>query len=153
MIVLVGERQDAVKRHTARGVVLGRQLSFVRLHNRSAQGQTQSQAGRLGSDERFEHRVELIRGDPGTDVLDREAHALIAWRSHHQNVPITCGGVVVSPGDLVVADEIGVTIVPLANAREVLRLAREQAEREQTTREWVSKGKTIEDLLREFGRI
>ena len=32
-------------------------------------------------------------------------------------------------------------------------LAREQADREQTTREWVQKGKTVEDLLAEFGRI
>ncbi len=30
---------------------------------------------------------------------------------------------------------------------------REQAEREQATREWVQKGKTVEDLLAEFGRI
>ena len=29
----------------------------------------------------------------------------------------------------------------------------EQAEREQKTREWVAQGKTVEDLLREFGRI
>ncbi len=69
------------------------------------------------------------------------------------DVPITCGGVLVHPGDLIVADEIGVTVVPLASAREVLRLACEQAEREQRTRERVADGKTIEDLLREFGRI
>lgn len=69
------------------------------------------------------------------------------------DVPITCGGVLVHPGDLIVADEIGVTVVPLASAREVLRLACEHAEREQRTRERVADGKTIEDLLREFGRI
>jgi 4-hydroxy-4-methyl-2-oxoglutarate aldolase len=69
------------------------------------------------------------------------------------NVPITCGGVVVRPGDFVVADEIGITVVPSDKAAEVLKLAREQAEREQKTREWVAQGKTVEDLLREFGRI
>jgi 4-hydroxy-4-methyl-2-oxoglutarate aldolase len=54
---------------------------------------------------------------------------------------------------LIVADTIGVTVVPLQRAEEVLRLAREQAQREQKTREWVAKGKTVEDLLAEFGRI
>ncbi|MEJ1933954.1 hypothetical protein WDZ92_27470, partial [Nostoc sp. NIES-2111] len=69
------------------------------------------------------------------------------------NVPVSCGGVVVSPGDFIVADVIGVAVVPLARAEEILDLAHEQAEREQKTREWVAQGKTIEDLLREFGRI
>lgn len=36
------------------------------------------------------------------------------------NVPVSCGGVVVSPGDLVVGDEEGVVVVPQAEAREVL---------------------------------
>jgi regulator of RNase E activity RraA len=69
------------------------------------------------------------------------------------NVAVTCGGVVVRAGDFIVADTIGVTVVPLEKAEEVLELAREQADREQATREWVQKGKTIEDLLAEFGRI
>jgi regulator of RNase E activity RraA len=57
------------------------------------------------------------------------------------------------PGDFVVADTIGVTVIPLANAEEIVELAREQAGREQSTREWVAKGKTVEDLLAKFGRI
>lgn len=88
-------------------------------------------------------------------ITARGTHTMFSARKDELsiNVPIACGGVPVNPGDLIVADEIGVTVVPLANAREVLRLAREQAQREQTTREWVAQGKTIEDLLREFGRI
>jgi regulator of RNase E activity RraA len=69
------------------------------------------------------------------------------------NVPVTVGGVVVYPGDFVVADTIGVTVIQQAKAEEVIGLAQEQAEREQKTREWVAKGKTIDDLLSEFGRI
>ena len=88
-------------------------------------------------------------------ITARGTHTMLSGRTDELsiNVPISCGGVMVQPGDLIVADEIGVTVVPLAHAREVLRLAREQVQREQRTREWVAQGKTIEDLLREFGRI
>ena len=68
-------------------------------------------------------------------------------------MPIACGGVTGFPGDLVIADEIGVTVIPLVRTEEVLTLAQEHAEREQKTREWVAQGKTIEELLAEFGRI
>jgi 4-hydroxy-4-methyl-2-oxoglutarate aldolase len=88
-------------------------------------------------------------------ITPRGTHTMFSGRKEELsiNVPITCGGVVVRPGDFVVADEIGITVVPNDKAAEVLQLAREQAEREQKTREWVAQGKTVEDLLREFGRI
>jgi len=69
------------------------------------------------------------------------------------NVPIQCGGILVNPGDFIVADLMGVTVIALDKAEEIVALAREQAEREQETRQWVAQGKTIEDLLNEFGRI
>lgn len=43
---------------------------------------------------------------------------------------ISCGGVAVRPGDVVIADRDGVTIVPLADAREVAQLAAAQIHRE-----------------------
>lgn len=88
-------------------------------------------------------------------ITARGTHTMFSGRKEELsvNVPISCGGVVVHPGDFIVADMIGVAVVPLARAEEVLRLATEQAEREQTTREWVAQGKTIDDLLAEFGRI
>jgi 4-hydroxy-4-methyl-2-oxoglutarate aldolase len=88
-------------------------------------------------------------------ITARGTHTMFSSRKEELsiNVPITCGGVVVNPGDFVIADEIGVTVVPQARAGETLQAAREQAEREQHTREWVAKGKTVEDLLKEFGRI
>ena len=46
------------------------------------------------------------------------------------NVPISCGGVVVSPGDIVVADRDGVVVVPRADAAEVLSLVQALIERE-----------------------
>ena len=88
-------------------------------------------------------------------ITPRGTHTMFSQRKEELsiNVPIACGGVTVNPGDFIVADEIGVTVIAADKAEEVLKLAREQAEREQTTREWVAKGKTIEDLLKEFGRI
>ena len=38
------------------------------------------------------------------------------------NVPISCGGVVVSPGDVVVGDPDGVAVAPRSHAEEVLEL-------------------------------
>jgi regulator of RNase E activity RraA len=43
---------------------------------------------------------------------------------------IACGGVAVRPGDIIIADRDGVTVVPLDDAPEVARLAMAQIERE-----------------------
>lgn len=88
-------------------------------------------------------------------ITARGTHTMFSARKEELsvNVPIACGGIVVNPGDFIVADTIGVVVVPLAKAEEVLTLAKEQADREEATRQWVKKGKTVEDLLAEFGRI
>ena len=44
------------------------------------------------------------------------------------NHPIRCGGVVVNPGDIVVADDEGIVVVALARAPEVLKKAQAKAE-------------------------
>lgn len=88
-------------------------------------------------------------------ITPRGTHTMFSGRKEELsiNVPIACGGVVVNPGDFIVADLMGVVVVPLETAKEVVRLAQEQADREEETRKWVAKGKTVEDLLNEFGRI
>lgn len=45
----------------------------------------------------------------------------------HINAPIRCGGVVVSPGDMVVADEEGIVVVPATRAAEILAKATAKA--------------------------
>lgn len=44
------------------------------------------------------------------------------------NHSIRCGGIVVNPGDVVVADDEGIVVVPLARAPEVLKKAQAKAE-------------------------
>jgi 4-hydroxy-4-methyl-2-oxoglutarate aldolase len=46
------------------------------------------------------------------------------------DVPISCGDVVVAPGDLVLADDDGVTIVPRAMCDEILPLGEAQVRKE-----------------------
>ena len=88
-------------------------------------------------------------------ITPRGTHTMFSDRKEELsiNVPIACGGVPVNPGDFIVADVMGVPVIPLARAAEVVELALEQAEREEATRAWVQQGKTVEDLLAEFGRI
>jgi 4-hydroxy-4-methyl-2-oxoglutarate aldolase len=49
------------------------------------------------------------------------------------NHPIRCGGVVVHPGDVVVADDEGIVVIPLAKAEEVLKKAQAKAEADAKT--------------------
>ncbi|WP_317855217.1 RraA family protein [Chakrabartyella piscis] len=88
-------------------------------------------------------------------VCPRAAHTATSGRKDpiEINVPIVCGGIVVNPGDLVVADEIGVSVVPYADLAKVYPIAREQADKEIASREEILKGAKVDDLLRKFGRI
>jgi regulator of RNase E activity RraA len=88
-------------------------------------------------------------------ITPRGTHTMFSGRKEELsiNVPIQCAGVVVNPGDFIVADTLGVCVVPIGKAEEMLTLAEEQADREAKTRVWVKQGKTVEDLLKEFGRI
>ena len=88
-------------------------------------------------------------------ITARGTHTMFSGRKSdvQLNIPIVCGGIVVQPGDMIVADEIGVTVVPHDKLEDVLTAARQQADREERTRREIAKGKTVEQLLAEFGRI
>jgi regulator of RNase E activity RraA len=61
----------------------------------------------------------------GFPVFARGAAPRVAGRGQlgEVNVTICCGGVAVSPGDIVVGDADGVVVVPQRKAQEVLRIA------------------------------
>ena len=85
----------------------------------------------------------------------RASHTAYSGRKEPMeiNVPVCCGGVVVNPGDLIVGDEIGVAVVPYGDLKEVYEKAKQQASREEATREEILKGASVKALLRKFGRI
>jgi regulator of RNase E activity RraA len=56
------------------------------------------------------------------------------------NVPVACGGVLVMPGDIIVADDDGVIVVPVALAPEVIERSSEHAEWEEFARIRLSEG-------------
>lgn len=66
------------------------------------------------------------------------------------NVPISCGGVAVHPGDIIVGDRNGVVVVPLAFAEQIIASAQEKAERvERLKAEIRASGKVIPDCFAE----
>lgn len=70
-----------------------------------------------------------------------------------RNLSITCGGVTVDPGDLVVGDADGVVVVPRGAAEEVLDTARQMEQGEQDMVEAIRRSGSILTALEELGRI
>lgn len=62
------------------------------------------------------------------------------------NVALVCAGQLVQPGDVVVADDDGVVVVPRAEAAQVLAAARLREEKEALTRQRYSRGELSLDV-------
>ncbi|HEY8450203.1 MAG TPA: 4-carboxy-4-hydroxy-2-oxoadipate aldolase/oxaloacetate decarboxylase [Bacillota bacterium] len=63
------------------------------------------------------------------------------------NVPVVCDGVLVRPGDLVVADTDGVLVVPFEDIDAVLAAAEERARKEEAIVDGVRSGRTMYEIL------
>jgi regulator of RNase E activity RraA len=56
------------------------------------------------------------------------------------NVPVACGGVLVMPGDIIVADDDGAVVVPVKLAEQVIKDASVHHEWEEFSRERLAQG-------------
>jgi regulator of RNase E activity RraA len=88
-------------------------------------------------------------------IVPRSTHSPYSGRMDpiEINVPIQCAGILVNPGDIILADEIGVVVIPLEQAADILAKAQAQAEKEEKTRARIREGKTVDQILAEFGRM
>lgn len=69
------------------------------------------------------------------------------------NVPVVIDGQVINPGDILVADENGIAVVPQGEARTVLERTRMNIDRERVIREKISSGLSVPELIAEFGHL
>ena len=69
------------------------------------------------------------------------------------NIPVTCAGVRVNPGDIIVGDEDGVAVVPKARAADILKKAEELDNTEHTMLPFIEKFKSMKEAVAKFGRI
>ena len=86
----------------------------------------------------------------GIPVYYRSSHGATLGRQHmpfSTDEPISCAGVFVAPGDLVVGDGEGVVVIPFALAAEVVQDALAQEEREDFALERVAAGDSTYGLF------
>ena len=70
-----------------------------------------------------------------------------------KNVPVECAGVTVRPGDIIVADEDGVVVVPQEHAAAVLKAAQEIDDRERGMYPFIRQYKSLQEAIAKFNRI
>lgn len=69
--------------------------------------------------------------------------------------PINCGGVEVSPGDIVFADRDGVVVIPVndVDAIRILELAEERVHDERRSRQEIREGRSLKEVYQKYGRL
>ena len=56
------------------------------------------------------------------------------------NVPVVCAGVAIQPGDVIIADDDGVMVLPLKDAPEAARVAAQRKANEDEKRQTLASG-------------
>jgi regulator of RNase E activity RraA len=70
-----------------------------------------------------------------------------------KNVPVECAGVTVRPGDIIVADEDGVVVVPQEHAARVLKESQAIDDRERGMYPFIREFKSLQQAIAKFNRI
>jgi regulator of RNase E activity RraA len=81
------------------------------------------------------------------------ANAVSRYASVANQVPVECTGVTVTPGDIIVASEEGVVVIPKDRAADVLKRATEIAAREQKMLPLIRKFKSVAKAVEAFNWI
>jgi regulator of RNase E activity RraA len=75
------------------------------------------------------------------------------YRVVGKNIPVTCAGVTVRPGDIIAADMDGVAVVPHEHAEEVLKKAQQLDDTEHSMIPFIEKYRSIREAVAKFGRL
>lgn len=75
------------------------------------------------------------------------------YRFAGADIPIECDGVEVNPGDIIVADQDGVVVVPKAHAVDILIKAQALDNSEHSMYPFIEKYRSIVEAVQKFGRI
>lgn len=67
------------------------------------------------------------------------------------NVPVQCGGIVITPGDLIFADYDGIVAIPANIVEQTLAIATEKVSKENHSREALLKGAYLADVYAKYG--
>lgn len=97
-----------------------------------------------------------IRRDYDFPVFSRSVSpgtTLGRFRTYSANEPVMIGGVIVHPGDIVVADVDGVVVVPISHAEAVLAMSREIDARELEQARLIISAGSLREGLAKYGRI
>lgn len=97
-----------------------------------------------------------IRRDYGFPVYARDVSpgtTLGRYKTVASQVPVSVGGIMVHPGDLIVGDVDGVVVVPKDMAAEVLKLSQEIDARELEQAKLIIAEKSLRKGLAKYGRI
>jgi regulator of RNase E activity RraA len=75
------------------------------------------------------------------------------YRFGGAQLAINCDGVTVNPGDIVAADSDGVVVIPRAKAAQILNLAQQMDFKEHSMYPVIEKLKSIQEAVKQFGRL
>ena len=85
----------------------------------------------------------------GIKPVDSKGRSIVL----NYDCPIECGGVAVSPGDIIMADYDGVVVVPKEIVADVLKRALIKVEKENKSRQDLIAGAYLRDVYRRYGTL
>ena len=81
------------------------------------------------------------------------ATAVSRYASVAKQVPVDCAGVTIAPGDIIVAGEDGVVVVPKDRAADVLKRSQEIDQRESKMVPYIKQFRSLQKAIEVFNRI